>query len=101
MTGPAVIAKLSAQPGRRDELLAGLQSLLEAVDRESGTIEYIVHLDAGDADVVWVYERYDSQDAFDAHSSSDTMKAVGMALRDIAAGRPELTMLTPVAGKGL
>lgn len=101
MSGPTIIAKISAQPGRRDELIAALQALVDHVDSEAGTLVYVMHKDLGDEDVVWFYEHYASQDALDAHVGSEVMKAVGTGLRGIAAGRPELTMLEVVGGKGL
>jgi quinol monooxygenase YgiN len=97
---PAVIAKITAQPGKRDELVAGLQAALDNAETEPGTLAYVLHTDNADPDTVWFYERYDSQEALDAHRTSDAMKAVGLALRDVAAGRPEITVVTPVGGKG-
>lgn len=101
MTGPAIIARIPAQPGKRDELVAALQAMVDAAGDEPGTIEYTLHTDDTDADVVWFYERYTDQAALDAHRGSDAMKAVGMSVRDLAAGRPELTFLSVVSGKGL
>jgi quinol monooxygenase YgiN len=48
-----------------------------------------------------VYELYADQASFEAHSSSDTMKGLGQSLGPMLAGLPELTMLTPVGGKGV
>lgn len=100
MSGPVVIAKITAQPGKRDELVAGVQALVDNAENEPGTLVYLLYTDAANADVIWFYERYESQEAFDAHSSSETMKAVGMKLRDVAAGRPEVMVLDLVGGKG-
>ena len=41
------------------------------------------------------------QEALTAHGTSDAFKALGAAVRDLAAGRPELTILDVVGGKGL
>jgi quinol monooxygenase YgiN len=101
MTSPAIIAKITAQPGKRAELVAALQAMVDATNDEPGTIQYLLHTDDGDADVVWFYERYTDAAAVDAHRSSEAMKTVGLAVRDLAAGRPELTMLTLVSGKGV
>ena len=101
MSGPAIIAKITAKPGKRDELIAGLQAALDNAEAEPGTLVYVLHTDNGDPDTVWFYERYDSQEGLDAHRTSDAMKAVGLELRDVAAGRPEITVVTPVSGKGL
>jgi len=97
----AVVAKLVAQPGQRDALLAAFRPLLEAVNEETGTLTYIVHTSNQDEDTVWFYEQYTDTDAFGAHGSSAAMKAIGPALAGLLAGRPEITVLTPVTGKGL
>lgn len=101
MSKIAVIAKLTARSGRRDELVAALAPLSEAVEGEEGTQIYAVHLDAGDADVVWFYELYTDQDALAAHSGSEAMKAAGGALGELLAGAPEITLLSPVRAKGI
>ena len=47
MTAPAIIAKITAQPGRRDELVAALQAMVDAVAEEPGTVQYVLHTDDG------------------------------------------------------
>jgi quinol monooxygenase YgiN len=101
MSKVAVIAKIPAKPGKRDELVAALQAALDNAEGEADTLKYILHEDASDPDVVWFYELYTNQEALVAHGTSDAFKAIGASLRDLAAGRPELTMLKPVGGKGL
>ncbi len=100
MSQVAIIAKIPAQPGRRDELVAVLQQALANAENEEGTLTYILHEDANDSDLVWFYEVYADQAAFEAHGRSEGMKAIGLAAREFAAGRPELTTLKPIGGKG-
>ena len=57
--------------------------------------------DPNDANVAYMYELYVDGDALQAHSTSDVMKQIMNAFGGVLAGRPELTMLTPVRGKGL
>lgn len=101
MSQIAVIAKIPAQPGQRDAVVAGLRAMLDHVETEPGTITYILHEDAKDADVLWMYEIYADQAAFDAHGTSEAMKALGGAIGAHLGGKPELTFLTPIGGKGL
>src|SRR5580765_6924220 len=101
MSKVAVLAKLKAQPGKRDELVAAMSPMLDAVKDEPGTEVYALHTDNGDADVIWFYELYVDSDALAAHSGSEAMKAAGGRLAGLVAGRPELFMLTPNAAKGL
>jgi len=97
----AVLAKIPAQPGKRDELVKALEAAIDNANTEAGTLLYILHIDPKDADSVYFYELYTDQDALSAHGSSPRFKEIGATLRDLAGGRPELTVLTPVSGKGL
>lgn len=101
-SGPvAVLARIPAQPGRRDELVEKLHQAIANAEGEEGTKLYILHTDENDPDAVLFYELYADHDAFVAHGTSDAFKALGASLRDVAGGRPEITKLTPVIGKGL
>lgn len=101
MSKIAAIAKLTAQPGKGDELADALGAMVRGVEGEPGTEVYVLHRDAKDADTIWFYERYTDQAALEAHGSSDLMKTVGRAMAPLMAGRPELHLLSIVAGKGL
>lgn len=96
-----VIAKITIQEGKTEEAIAAFQPILAAVEDEESTIRYILHTDAKDPNLLWFYEQYADQAAMDVHGTSDTMKAVGMALRGIAAARPEITVLGIVGGKNI
>ncbi len=100
MADIAVIAKLIAQPGKRAELAAALQGALDAAENEPGTLTYILTEDAVEADQLWMFEMYTDQSALDAHMGSDTFKALGPAIGPFLGGRPELTFLKPIGGKG-
>ena len=101
---PAQVAawvRVPAQPGRRDELVEKLQAALDNAQGEAGTLLYILHVNDKDPDAVFFYELYESQEAFVAHGTSDRFKEIGLTLREVAGGRPELLIVTPVGGKGL
>jgi quinol monooxygenase YgiN len=97
----AVLAKITALPGQRAELIEALQGALTNAAGEAGTLTYILHEDAADTDSVWFYELYADQAAFDAHVSSPAFAEIGKAVRPFGAGRPEMIFLKPVGGKGL
>ena len=101
MSQVAIIAKLASAPGYRDDLIAALQAGLANAEAEPGTIRYILHEDANDFDVVWFYELYADQASLDAHGGSDAFKRLGKSLAPFVGGRPELTFLKPIGGKGL
>jgi quinol monooxygenase YgiN len=97
----AVIAKITALPGMRDEVVAVLSDVVTAAKDEPGTLLYAMNVDKADADVVWFYELYEDEAGLAAHGGSEAMKAAGGKLRDKAAGRPELHLLDLVDGVGL
>jgi quinol monooxygenase YgiN len=97
----AVIAKLTANPGQRAELAEAVMGGLSTALGEAGTEYYILHEDATDENVLWMYELYTDQAALATHGTSDGLKAMGMASRPFAASRPEIIFLKPLAGKGL
>jgi quinol monooxygenase YgiN len=96
-----VLAKMTAQDGKRADLVAGMAPMLEHVESEEGTLTYILNEDAKDDNVAWMYEVYADQESFEAHGKSDAMKALGAAVGPFLGGRPELIFLKPVGGKGL
>jgi quinol monooxygenase YgiN len=101
MSGVAVIARIPAAPGKRADLVAALQTALDNVESEPGTRYYILHEDAKDADTLWMYELYGAQADLEAHMGAPWYAELGPQLAPHLAGRPELTFLTPVGGKGL
>lgn len=101
MAKVAVVAKLTAQEGKRDELATALKVMFDAVEQEPGTLTYLLHSDNSDADVLWFYELYTGDDALASHSSSDAFKSLGGALGGLLAARPDMHLLTPLGGKGL
>ncbi|MCU1501401.1 MAG: hypothetical protein JWM12_755 [Ilumatobacteraceae bacterium] len=101
MAQVAVLAKITAQPGKRDDLAKVAQQALENVKAESGTQYYILHADDKDENVLWFYELYTGKDALDHHMGTDAFKALGPLMAPFVGARPELTFLTPIGGKGL
>lgn len=98
----SIIAKLTSNDGQRHDLVAAMQPMLAHVEaNEPDTVRYILMEDAGDANVLWLYEQYTNDEAIAAHSTSDVMKELGMATRPFAAARPEIIMCKPIGGKGL
>lgn len=102
MAKPALIAKITAADGKRDEVLEAFGPMMAHVrENEPGTLIYGCHTDDEDPNVVWFYELYTDDDAVAAHSGSDAMKNVGRSLKGLLAGPPEVRKLTPQAAKGI
>ena len=100
MADLAYIVKLTAAPGRRDEALAALGKLVDAAEAEPGTLVYVMHADTTDPDLIWFYEQYADQAAFEAHTGSPTMAEIGGALAGLLADMPDMRPVEIVRRKG-
>ena len=102
MSKPSMFVKLTAQPGKRDEVVAAFDRMLVAVADEPGTEVYSVHLDDADENAVWIFELYTDGDALAAHSSSEAMGHLFTEIGPLLGGDgPILAATTAHAGKGL
>ncbi|MCC5858468.1 MAG: antibiotic biosynthesis monooxygenase [Ectothiorhodospiraceae bacterium] len=84
----AIVAKLRAVEGKGGELAERMRGIAEKVRTEPGNHAYTVHQGQDDGDLVMIYEQYDDQAALDAHRAH--MKEMGVDLRGLLAGKPEL-----------
>lgn len=101
MSKISLIAKLTAADGKADELESALAALIAAAEEEEGLEVYSAHRDNADGNVFYFFELYRDQAALDVHGKGDGMKQAMAALGAFLGGRPEVSLLTPVAAKGL
>lgn len=94
------IATMKAKPGKRAELLALLQELVDAAADEPGTLVYVFNTVEDDPDTVISYEVFSDRDAVTAHSSSAAVATVVPRLGDLVA-ESSIRRGAPVTGKGL
>ncbi len=96
-----MMTKLTAQEGKRDDLVAALTKLVDHAHLEPGTLVYALHTALDDPNVLWFYERFADKDALKAHSASDVGKSVFPSLAGLLAGPVEMIKLADVAAKGI
>ena len=96
----SLLAKVTAQEGKGDELLAAFEPLIEQVEDEAGTLRFVVNRSKDDSDSFWFSELYADDEAFAAHGASDAMAKAGPTLGPLIA-ESELILGEPVLGKGL
>ena len=101
MSQVSLIVKLVAADGKRADLATAFSAAYEHVAKEEGTRYYLLHEDMGDANVLWIYEMYESQEAQAAHGSADWFKPFQKSLAPFIGGPAEFHGLKPVGGKGL
>lgn len=93
-----LIVKITAAPGKRDELVA---ILLGGVASLPGCLSYIVATDASDADAIWFTEAWDSQANHDASLLLPAVKETFAKARPLIAGIGDRVITTPLGGIGL
>jgi len=94
-----LFAKLTAQPGKRDELARGLDAIREEAASEPGTLVFTVHTARDDDAVVLCYEVYRDEAAMAEHREGKALLALMDVIGDLIAGAPEITYVTPVGAK--
>ena len=91
-----VVAVITTNPGRREELLAAFRANVPNVRAEKGCIEYAGHIDAAKVgpfhtdygpDSLVVLESWESPDALRAHVTAPHMKAYSEKTKDLIAKR--------------
>lgn len=100
MSKISLIAKLTAAEGKAAELERALRPLIEAADEEDGLEVYSCHASDAEAGVYYFFEVYTDEAAMKAHGKGERMQAAMGDVFGLLAGRPEITMMTPVAAKG-
>jgi quinol monooxygenase YgiN len=96
----SLLARFRVHEGKGEELIAAFQTLFEEVEKEPGTLLYVMNRAKDDPDVFWFSELYADDDAFAAHGSSDAMAQAMPTLGPLIA-ESELVLGEPVLAKGL
>jgi quinol monooxygenase YgiN len=91
-----VVAVITANPGRREELLAAFRANVPNVRAEKGCIEYAGHIDAADIgpfqaqfgpETFVVLESWASAEALRDHVAAPHMKSYAQRTKDLIASR--------------
>ena len=93
-----LIGKMTAVPGKRDELI---EILLASVASMPGCLSYIIAKDQGDANAIWITEAWDSKASHDASLSLPQVQSAIAKARPLIAGFSDGVVTTPVGGYGL
>ncbi len=84
-----VAAKLKAVEGKGDELEQAFRKLAPKVLKDPGTISYVVHRRVDASNDFFVYEKYESMEAFKLHGSTEHFKEFSKSIASLLDGRPE------------
>jgi quinol monooxygenase YgiN len=91
-----VVAVITTNPGRREELLAVFRANVSNVRAEKGCIEYAAHIDTADVgpfqaklgtDTLVVLESWESPEALRDHVAAPHMKTYAQRTKDLITSR--------------
>ena len=97
----AVVARLTALPGGRDELVEQIGSAFPAFEQEEGTLVYMLAEDATEADVLWLFEYYRDEEALDMHLAGEAEVELQAMVGDLTAVAPEVVVANPIRASGI
>lgn len=101
MAKVSLIAKLTTDPDKSEEVETALAATCEAANEEAGLEIYSAHKDSGEAGIYWFFELYTDGDALAVHGKGDGMRAAMGGLGSLLGAPPEINMAVPVAAKGM
>lgn len=93
-----LIVKLTAVPGKRDEMIAILK---ESAANMPGCLSYVLAKDSSDENLVWVTEVWDSAASHDASLSLPSVKNAMPRVKPLLSNFERVAVTTPVWGAGL
>jgi quinol monooxygenase YgiN len=90
-------AILIAAEGKGDAVEAEFIKLVPKVLKDPGALAYIVHRAVDNPNKFLVYEQYENQESYQAHSKTEHFKAFGQGIRGLLTGRAEVQFYNKVA----
>jgi quinol monooxygenase YgiN len=85
----SVYGRMTALPGKRDELIAVLLDGLRAGGDDSGLLSYSINTAFDDPDTIWLTQLWVDKEAHDATTRSEPVAAASRAVPALLAKQPE------------
>jgi quinol monooxygenase YgiN len=83
--------------GKGDDIELEFKKLAPKVLKDPGAVAYAIHRAVDDPNKFFIYEQYESQDAFKYHQQTEHFKAYRQATRGMFVGQTEITFYNKVA----
>ncbi|MDR7171401.1 quinol monooxygenase YgiN [Nocardia kruczakiae] len=85
----SVYGRMTALPGRRDELIAVLLAGFRAGGDDSGLLHYSINTAFDDPDTIWLTQLWRDKEAHDVTTRSEPVAAVSSQVPPLLARQPE------------
>jgi len=94
-----VVAILKAQEGKAKEMETAIRTYLPKVQKEKGTVAYILHRSQMDPNKFLFYERYQDTEALAAHGQSQEFQDLFTKVGPLLAEQPVIEIYEELASK--
>lgn len=95
MSAVIVVATISPQPGKEDEVRAAILTAIDKVHQEPGCELYALHQSATGNEFVMI-EKWESADALKVHGGAPALTELGAAIGGLLAGPLDVKTFTAV-----
>ena len=92
-----LVAEMTAQPGKADELRAALLACIEPTRQETGCVEYFLHESTGTPGHFVFYENWVSAEALAEHMQKPHLVKLGSQVPDLVEGAPRILTFRRIA----
>lgn len=97
----SLLARVVCQPGKETEFEQTIRDAVLASGEESSLEIYSAHRSSDAPGEYYFFEVYTEPSARGVHGGGPEMAAALPALRELLAAAPEVTLMSPVAAKGI
>lgn len=99
MSKVAMIATMTSQDGKADEMAAVLTTMVDAATEEPGVEVYSYH--RGEGNTFHFFALMTDEASTQGHGQSEAMQAAMQNIMPLMAGPPNMSMATPLGAIGL
>ena len=99
MSKVSMMGTFTCQDGKAEETEAVLARMVEAARGEPGVEIYSYH--RGPENTFWFFALMADQESMQNHGQSEAMQTAMSTFGPLVAGRPQMTVTTPIAALGL
>lgn len=85
-----VAARMTAKPGKEDELRKTLLGLIEPTRAEAGCVQYDLHEEQGKPGSFLFFEKWTSKQALDEHLATPYLKGLFTVAPELIDGEPQI-----------
>lgn len=96
----ALINKLVAKPGKRDEVITILLESAKPFEQNAACLLYLVYKDQSEENVIWVEDLWSDEKEHEAELAKPALQGYVKQAMPLLEGIPEQILLQLVGGKG-